>query len=104
MGTYTLNTAGLIALLLQFALPVGIGLVTKASMPAGVKAVLLLFSSAVVQFVVAWLDSVTNTNAFNWQAVAWSVMVGFVISVASHFGLWKPTGISAAATNSLVKD
>lgn len=96
-----MNTRGLIALAIQFLIPLLVGLVTKQSWSPALKAVLLLFFTAVTQFLVAWSDS---DEAFRWQAVAYSIGIGFVISVASHFGLWKPTGATEATQSSLVAD
>lgn len=97
------NGRGVLALVISFVLPLVVGLVTKQSMSAGLKAVLLLVFQAIAQFLVAWQDSFDG-EPFKWQAVAMSVGVGFVMSVAVHFGLWRPTGATEAAQNSVVKD
>jgi len=104
MGTFEPTTAGLLALALQFVLPLVVGLVTKRSWPSGVKAVLLLFLTAVGQLLTAWLDAENTHVALEWKAVLWSIGVGFVISVAVHFGLWRPTGAADAAQDALVSD
>jgi hypothetical protein len=104
MGAFTLNTAGLLALVIQFVLPLLVGLVTKRSMSPGIKAVLLLALTAVTQFVTAWLDAVTNTAHFGWQPIVFNIVVGFVISVAAHFGLWAPTGTTDKVQDAGIKD
>lgn len=104
MGSFMLNTAGLLALVVQFVLPLLVGLVTKRSMSPGVKATLLLFLTAVTQFVTAWLDAATNTVHFGWQPIVFNILIGFVISVAAHFGLWVPSGATDAVQDSGVKD
>lgn len=90
---YTPDLAGVLALVIQFVLPLLVGLVTTARVGAGVKAVLLLLLTAVTQLLTIWAS---DTVSFDWRRVLWQVGVGFVISVAAHFGLWRPVGASAA--------
>jgi hypothetical protein len=103
MTPFVPTTAALLSLLLSFVLPVVVGLVTKASWPAGLKAVLLLLLQAVGQFLVAWA-AIPDGVHFDWKGWLYAVLIGFVMSVASHFGLWKPTGVAAAAQETLVAD
>lgn len=98
------SVSGLLSLAVAVALPILVGLVTRASTPAGVKAVLLLAFAAVKAFAEAWLDAVNTGVEFLWTAVAISVVVNFLIAVAVHFGLWRPTGATAAAQRTLVTD
>lgn len=104
MGTFTLSLGGILAIVIQFVLPLFVGLVTKSSTSAGVKAVLLLVLSAITQMIVAWSEAIAHGTHFSWTTALWSILVGFVIAVAVHFGLWKPTGTADAAQASLVKD
>ena len=101
-----MNTRGLVALALQFLLPLVVGLLTKQSWRPGLKAVLLLALTAVTQFLVQLQDFLSGPDGsrFDWQSVAYAVLIGFVVSVATHFGLWKPTGAAATAQMSLVND
>lgn len=104
---YEMNTRGVVALALQFLLPLLVGLLTKQSWPPALKAVLLLALTAVGQFLVALQDYLTtpgDATTFAWQALLYNMIIGFVVSVAVHFGLWKPTGVSATAQMSLVND
>jgi hypothetical protein len=98
---FEMNTRGLIALAIQFVIPLLVGLVTKQSWSPGLKAVLLLAFTAITQFLVAWSDS---GDTFRWQTVAYSIGIGFVVSVAVHFGLWRPVGAADAVADSGVKD
>jgi predicted Na+-dependent transporter len=81
----------------QVLLPLIVGFVTKRSMPAGVKAVLLLFFTVVAQGITTALESVNSGVAFEWKAWAYNIFMGFVVSVAVHYGLWKPTGAADTA-------
>lgn len=100
---FEMNTRGMVAFVLAFVLPLVVGLVTKQSWNPGAKAVLLLFLTAVVQFLVAWQDT-SDGETFRWQAVVWSIGLSFVMSVAVHFGLWKPTGATDAVADAGIKD
>lgn len=104
MGNYTMSLAGLIALVVQFVLPLVVGLVTKASWSAGLRAVLLLLLSFVAQVLVELGTSLDAGTSFDWRTALWSAAVGFVMAVAVHFGLWKPTGAADAAKDSGITD
>lgn len=93
MYDFTADLPGLLALCIQVVLPLLVGLV-GSRLSGGVKAVVLLALTAVTQLLVGWSDAVTSHHAFAWQALLLNVIVGFVVSVASHFGLWKPTTLS----------
>lgn len=98
------SVSGALSLAIAVALPILVGLLTRQSTPAGVKAVALLGFAAVKAFLEAWLAAANSATPFLWTAVAISVVVNFLIAVAVHFGLWKPTGVSAAAQRTLVAD
>lgn len=98
------SVSGLLSLVLALLLPLLVGLLTKQSWSASTKAILLLVLSTVKAFVEAWLDAVNGGVEFLWTAVAISVVTNFVIAVVVHFGLWKPTGATAAAQRSGIKD
>lgn len=91
MYNFDLSTLGLLTLLAQVILPVIVAVVTRAHASAAVKSVTLLALTAVAQFVALWVD---NFNDFNWKNVAFNVLVGFLVSVVMHFGLWKPVGVT----------
>jgi hypothetical protein len=100
-----MNGRGLLALVIQFALPLLVGLLTKQSWPAGLKAVLLLLLTAVAQFCVQLQDHLSSPDtAFDLRSILYATAIGFVVSVAVHFGLWRPTGAADAAGRTLVAD
>jgi uncharacterized membrane protein YhiD involved in acid resistance len=90
-----------LTLAVTLLLPILVGLVTKASWSSGLKAVLLLAFSAATAIISNLLavDGVTDVGP-----MVTAVISTFVIAVASHFGFWKPTEVSAKAQNVLVKD
>lgn len=103
MTPFVPTLAALLSLLVSFVLPLVVGLVTKASWPSGLKAVLLLALQAVGQLLVAAL-AVPDALGFDWKGWLYAVGIGFVMSVAAHFGLWAPTGVAATAQRTLVND
>lgn len=101
---YTPDLIGVLAILIQVALPLLVGLVTKLSTSSSFKAVLLLALTAVTQVLTAWYKATGAGEVFDWRTVLLNVVVWFGISVATHYGLWRPTGATAAAQNTMVTD
>jgi hypothetical protein len=93
-----LDTAYWLGLAISVVLPVLVGLVTTRVTSAGAKAVLLLALTAVNGFLVE-LSQAGDGYSVGTAVVLWGV--SFAIGVLSHFGLYKPTGISASAQDSL---
>lgn len=94
MYSFTADLPGLLAIAIQVVLPLLVGLV-GSRLAGGAKAVLLLALTAVNQFLVGWADAVNAHHGFAWQGLLLNVVVGFVVSVATHYGLWKASGVSA---------
>ena len=94
----------LLTLAVGFAAPVLVGLVTKGSWPASLKAVLLLAISGAVGVLSAAIDAGGFGPSFDAETVAFNAAVAWVIGVATHFGLYKPAGIADAAQRALVTD
>lgn len=95
------SLAGLLSLFLAVLLPVLVGLVTKASTSGNVKALLLLTLAAVKSVVEAAL---AGGESFNLTTTVYTVGINFGIAVVMYFGLFKPTGVTAAAQATLNKD
>lgn len=98
------NLGGLLSVVILVLLPILVGLITRASTSAGLKGVLLLALAAVKVVIEAWLTAVNTSVDFEFVPVVVTVLINFVIAVAVHYGLWKPTGVSGAAQRTLVKD
>lgn len=84
-----------VGLLVSTILPIVVGLVTKQVTSPGTKAVLLALLSAVTglgaQALAAHSDGV---NYDLGQGLLLS-FTAFIVGVAMHFGLWRPTNVSA---------
>lgn len=98
--TVNLDQAYWLGLLVSVILPVLVGLVTTRVTHAGVKAVLLLALSGVNGFLVEY---VAGGPGYDVGTAAVLALVAFGTGVLSHFGLWKPIGVSARAQDSFAK-
>ena len=98
--TVALDRAYWLGLLISVILPVLVGLVTTRVTSAGTKAVLLLALSTANGLLV---EVAHPGPGFDFGTAAVLALVAFATGVLAHFGLWKPTGVSAAAQDSLVK-
>lgn len=96
--TADLDKAYWLGLLISVVLPVLVGLVTKRVTHSGVKAVLLLALSTLNGFLVEFAHPGPDYDV--GTAVVLS-LVAFGTGVLAHFGLWKPTGVSTKAQESL---
>ncbi|MFD0074247.1 hypothetical protein ACFVIY_17620 [Streptomyces sp. NPDC127166] len=97
--TIDLDRAYWLGLLISVVLPVLVGLVTTRVTHAGIKAVLLLALSGLNGFLVELVGAGPSWDA-NTAAVL--AAVSFATAVLAHFGLWKPTGVSGKAQDSLI--
>ena len=88
---------GVLTLVVSVILPVLVGLVTKVVTRPGVKAVLLALLSAVTGFGGELLNALVNQSPYNLFVGLITFITAFIIAVALHYGLWKPTGVSASA-------
>lgn len=88
---------GVLTFLVSILLPLLVGLVTTKVTSSGLKAVLLAAAALVTSIVTSWIAAINTGQPFDlWTALLTFGGV-FVVAVASHFGVWKPTGASAAA-------
>ncbi|WP_434593222.1 hypothetical protein [Streptomyces sp. A5-4] len=100
MNSTTLDAAYWYALLISFVLPVIVGLVTTRVTHAGTKAVLLLALVAVESFIV---ELTAGGPGWDIGSALVLTLVSFVMAVAAHFGLWKPTGVTRRAQDAFAK-
>ena len=77
-------------------LPLLVGLVTTRVTSANVKAVLLLTLTLILSLVTAWIAALQTETPFDLWGALYSAGGLFIVAVASHFGLWKPTSVSNA--------
>lgn len=80
----------IVGLLVGVILPLLVGLVTTRVTHAATKAVLLALLSAVTGFLSELLS-----DHFDLKTALITWLGAFLVAVGVHFGLWKPTGVSA---------
>jgi hypothetical protein len=95
-----LDSAYWLGLAISVALPVLVGLVTTRVTHPGAKAVLLLFLAALNGFLVELAGP--HKDGYDLGTAVVLSLVSFGTAVLSHFGLWKPTGVSGRAQDTLV--
>lgn len=99
--TVNLDKAYWLGLVVSTVLPVLVGLVTTRVTSAGLKAVLLLALSTANGFLVEYLGP--HDAGYSVGTAAVLALVSFGTGVLSHFGFWKPVGVSGLAQDSFVK-
>jgi hypothetical protein len=87
--TLLLNTV------LAVFLPTLVGLVTTRATNASVQAILLL-SLSVIQTLIGQIVVAVGTGSFDWFTWILAAIGSFVVGVATHYGFWKPTGVTDA--------
>jgi uncharacterized membrane protein len=99
---FTLSPALVIGLIVSTILPIITGLVTTRVTNGGVKAVILAGLSAVTGLGTELLSSVQANTQYDLGTGVILALTAFLIGVAMHFGLWKPTTVSDKAQGVLV--
>ena len=89
------QNAQIISLIAGVIVPILVGLIAKAAAPAGLKAVL----NAALSGVGGLLTAANLPGGFGWKgfAIAWAQT--WVVSIATYYGLYVHTGVTAAVTN-----
>jgi uncharacterized membrane protein (DUF441 family) len=82
-------------------MPLVVGLITKQSTASYWKVSLLGALALLNGVLTAWLD---DFGAFDWRRALAAAAFAWVVAIASHFGVWLPTGATAKAQASLMKD
>jgi hypothetical protein len=85
-----------LSLAINVLLPIVVALVTSRVADGAVKALVLLVLSALATYLVAILASVEAGTAVDWSQTTFTALVGLVVAVSSHFGVWKPTGLTGS--------
>lgn len=97
MITFTLDPATVVQFAVAFVLPLLVGLVTTRVTHGGIKAVLLAGLTLVSSLLVELGESIVAGTVFDLGHALMLALPAFVVSVATHFGLWKPTGLADKA-------
>lgn len=94
---FSVDPAQLIQLVSAVLMPLVVGLVTKQLTPGATKAWLLAGLTLVASLLSQLGTAIGGNVPFDVGLALISAIPAFTISVASYYGLWKPTGVGAAA-------
>ncbi|WP_264032188.1 hypothetical protein [Cellulosimicrobium sp. SH8] len=91
---FTLDPATVVQILVAIVLPVLVGLVTTRVTSGAAKAWLLAALSLVTSLLVELGRAVAQGVTYDFGVALLAAIPAFVVSVATHYGLWKPTGVT----------
>lgn len=104
MIEFTIDPVLVVSVLVGTVLPLLVGLVTTRVTHSGVKAVLLaalsLATALGTELGAAW----SRGDAYDLGQGLLLALPTFLVAVGLHYGIWKPTGVSAAAQSVGNKD
>lgn len=96
MIEFNVDIAQVIGLLIGVVLPLLVGLVTNRTTHAGVKATLLAGLALATNLLTELLASINAGTTFDLGTALVAGLGTFVVAVSTHYGLLKPTGVSAS--------
>lgn len=94
---FTLDPLAVVQLILTVAMPIAVGLVTTRTTSSAVKAWLLAAFTLVASMLTELADALSSGTPYDVGVALLATVPLFAISVATYYGLWKPTGVGAAA-------
>lgn len=86
-----------ITLLVAVIFPVLVGLVTTRVTEPGRKAMFLAGLTVLAGLGSELTAALTNQTPYNLGAALLTAFGAFIVAVAMHYGLWKPTGVAGRA-------
>lgn len=97
MFVFTIDLALVVQLLLAVIMPILVGLVTTRVTAGGTKAWLLAGLTLLTSMLTQLGQAIANNVPFDIGLGLLAAIPAFAISVATYYGLWKPTGVGVAA-------
>ena len=97
MLTFDISWPLIIGLLVSTILPLIVGLVTTRVTNGGVKATILAALSAVTGFLTELGNALSAGTPYNVGTGLVFALTAFLVATGLHYGIYKPTGASAAA-------
>lgn len=91
---FTLDPLAVVQLCIAVVLPVLVGLVTTRVTSSGAKATLLAALSLLSSLLVELARALTDAVTYDLGVALLAALPAFVVSVATHYGLWKPVGVT----------
>ena len=99
---FNLPPALILGLIVSTVLPILTGLVTTRVTSSAWKAVILAGLAAVTGLGTELLASINAGTTYDLGNGLILALTSFLVAVAMHFGLWKPTTVAEKAQNVLV--
>lgn len=93
---FSLPPSLVVQLVLAVILPILVGLVTTRVTAGSIKAWLLAGLTLVTSVVTQLATAIANDAPFDIGLALLATIPAFAISVATYYGLWKPTGVGQA--------
>lgn len=94
---FTLDPALVVQLVLSVVMPIAVGLVTTRVTKGAIKAWLLAGLTLATSLLTQLGEAIATGSAFDLGLALLATVPAFAISVATYYGLWKPTGVGGAA-------
>lgn len=91
---FTLDPLAVVQLIIAFILPVLVGLVTTRVTSPAVKAWLLAALTLLTSLLTELARALTSGTTYDLGVALLAALPAFVVSVATHYGLWKATGVT----------
>lgn len=104
MISFSVDWVLILGPVIGIVLPLLVGLATRASTGGDVKAILLAALALVTNILTGIDEALVHHTAFNLGAALILALGTFIVSVSAHFGIFVPTGATAAAQRTLIKD
>lgn len=97
---FSLDPLAVVQFVVAFVLPILVGLVTTRVTSAAVQAWSLAGLNLATSLAVELVRAIEGETVYDVGAALFLALPAFAISVAGHYGLWKPTQVTARALDS----
>lgn len=91
---FTFDPLTVVQFVIAFILPVLVGLVTTRVSGSSMKAWLLAGLALVTSLAIELARALSVGEVYDLGLALFAALPTFVVSVASHYGLWKATGVT----------
>lgn len=99
MSNLVVIAPSVVGIIISAVIPILVGLITKATLSSGAKAVFMLILNAVNALVTTAVT--TDGSAIITRQAFANFVIGVVISVAAYYGVYKPNNVTSDAGGKL---
>lgn len=104
MIEFHVSAVDILGPILGVILPLLVAITTKASTDSGLKAILLAGLALIASLLTGINDALVHHVSYDLGKALVLGIGTFVIAVATHYGVWRPTGATARLQRVVVKD